>query len=220
MTVAVRDGEALAAHTLNGRLGIVGGLSILGTTGVVVPYSCAAWIDTIHRGIDVARALDLRHVAGATGTVSEATVQRRHALPDPALIDMGDFAGGMLKYLRRHPVERVTLAGGVAKLSKLGQGLLDLHSSRGAIDRDWLAAQAAAAGGREPLLQAIRVANTAAEAFELCDQAGVALGGGVANAAWATAAAALGPGMWLDILMVDREGRVVAETPPRPTGSR
>ena len=85
-------------------LGIVGGLSILGTTGIVVPFSCAAWIHSIHRGIDVARASGLDHLAGATGSTSEKAVQQLHHLPEQALIDMGDFVGGMLKYLRRHPV--------------------------------------------------------------------------------------------------------------------
>ena len=109
--------------TLNGRLGIVGGLSILGTTGIVVPYSCSAWIHSIHRGIDVARAAGLTHIAGATGASSEAAVQKLYGLPEIALIDMGDFVGGMLKYLRAHPVPRVTIAGGVGKMTKLAQGL-------------------------------------------------------------------------------------------------
>src|SRR3954466_3197056 len=120
--VSVPGGAEIAAKTWNPRLGIVGGLSILGTTGIVVPFSCAAWIHSIHRGIDVARAEGLSHVAGATGATSEAAVQRLHGLPDHALLDMGDFAGGMLKYLRRHPVPKVTVAGGVAKVTKLGQG--------------------------------------------------------------------------------------------------
>ena len=94
------DGEKLALKTLNGRLGIVGGISILGTTGIVIPYSCSAWIHSIHRGIDVARAAGLDHVAGATGSTSEAAVQKLHGLPEIALIDMGDFVGGMLKYIR------------------------------------------------------------------------------------------------------------------------
>ena len=110
-------------ETLNGRLGIVGGLSILGTTGIVVPYSCSAWIHSIHRGIDVARAAGLTHIAGATGANSEAAVQKLHGLPEIALIDMGDFVGGMLKYVRAHPLPRVTIAGGVAKMTKLAQGL-------------------------------------------------------------------------------------------------
>ena len=93
-------GGELAERTLNGRLGIVGGLSILGTTGIVIPYSCSAWIHSIHRGIDVARAAGLDHIAGSTGSTSEAAVQKLHGLPETALIDMGDFVGGMLKYLR------------------------------------------------------------------------------------------------------------------------
>ena len=129
--IGIPDGEALATRTLNGRLGIVGGLSILGTTGIVVPYSCAAWIDSIHRGIDVARAAGLPHVAGATGSTSEAAVAALHGLPEVALLEMGDFVGGMLRYLRRRPVPRVTIAGGVAKMTKLAQGRLDLHSKRG-----------------------------------------------------------------------------------------
>src|SRR5499427_721906 len=117
--IAIPNGEALAAHTLNARLGIVGGLSILGTTGIVVPYSCSAWIASIHSGIDVARAAGLTHLVGSTGANSETAAQKLYDLPEIALIDMGDFVGGMLKYLRRHPVPRVTIAGGVAKMTKL-----------------------------------------------------------------------------------------------------
>src|SRR5580693_930214 len=97
--LSVPGGEKIAERTLNGRLGIVGGLSILGTTGIVVPFSCAAWIDTIHRGIDVARAAGLSHIAGSTGSTSEAAIKALHGLPDVALIEMGDFVGAMLKYL-------------------------------------------------------------------------------------------------------------------------
>jgi cobalt-precorrin-5B (C1)-methyltransferase len=125
---------------MNARLGIVGGLSILGTTGIVVPYSCSSWIHSIQRGIDVARAAGLEHIAAATGATSESAVQHLYDLPQHALIDMGDFAGGVLKYLRSHPVERLTLAGGFAKFAKLAQGQLDLHSARSRVDIGALAA--------------------------------------------------------------------------------
>ena len=146
----------MAAKTLNARLGIVGGLSILGTTGVVIPYSCAAWIASIHHGIDVARATGVTHVAGATGRTSEAAVKALYDLPETALLDMGDFVGGTLKYLRTHPVPRVTIAGGIAKITKLAQGMLDLHSARGRVELGALAEVARACGGSEELARTHR----------------------------------------------------------------
>jgi cobalt-precorrin-5B (C1)-methyltransferase len=212
--ISIPDGEALAAKTLNGRLGIVGGLSILGTTGIVVPYSCSAWIHSIHRGIDVARAAGLTHIAGATGASSEAAAQKLYSLPEIALIDMGDFVGGMLKYLRRHPVARVTIAGGVAKMSKLAQGLTDLHSKRGAVDLLALAGFADAAGGSATLHDRIVAANTAAEAFAHAQAEGIALGDNVAQAAQATAARVVaGNDIAIEIAVFDREQVLVGRAP-------
>ena len=193
--VGVEDGLRLAERTLNGRLGIVGGLSILGTTGIVVPFSCAAWIDTIHRGIDVARAAGVGHIAGSTGNTSEAAVAALYGLPEMALIEMGDFAGGMLRYLRRHPVPRLTVAGGVAKMTKLAQGRLDLHSKRGSADMADLAALAGVPG--------VATANTVAEAFGLAPH----LGDAVAGRAWQTVVTALeGAPVAVDVVVFDRTG--------------
>jgi len=208
--IAIPDGENLATRTLNGRLGIVGGLSILGTTGIVIPYSCSSWIHSIRSGIDVARAIGLDHVAGATGATSEAAVQKLYGLSEPALIDMGDFVGGMLKYIRTHPLPRVTIAGGVAKMTKLAQGLLDLHSKRGAVDLAALAGFAAAAGGSAELGARILAANTAAEAFGLAQAEGVALGDAVARAAREVAARVVeGRGVDIDVVVFDRDGTLV-----------
>jgi cobalt-precorrin-5B (C1)-methyltransferase len=211
--ISIPGGEEMAAKTMNARLGILGGLSILGTTGVVIPYSCAAWIASIHQGIDVARALGLTHVAGATGRTSEAAVKALYGLPDSALIDMGDFVGGMLKYLAAHPVPRVTIAGGVAKITKLAQGLLDLHSGRGSVDLATLAGIAREAGGSEALCKRIRSANTTAEAFALAKEDGVSIGDAVAERAWVTAAEVLGgTATQLEVLIFDREGNLTGQS--------
>jgi cobalt-precorrin-5B (C1)-methyltransferase len=215
--IAIPGGEALAARTVNARLGIVGGLSILGTTGIVVPYSCAAWIHSIYSGIDVARAGGFAHVAGSTGSTSEEAVRALHGLPDVALIDMGDFVGGMLKYLRTHPIPRVTIAGGVGKMTKLAQGLLDLHSKRGAVDRAALAAVARASGGLPALAARIAGANTTAQAFADARAEGIALGDAVAAAAWQTAARVVADTeINLEIVLFDRDGRLVGRAPFRP----
>ena len=209
--ISVPGGAVLAERTLNGRLGIVGGLSILGTTGLVIPFSCAAWIDSIHRGIDVARAMGVPHIAGSTGRTSELAVQGLHELPEVALIEMGDFVGGMLKYLRAHPVKRLTIAGGLAKMTKLGQGRLDLHSRRGEADLAGLAALAMRHGATPALGKAIADANTVAQAFALAADA-VPLGDAVAEAAWRVAADALrSAGSELEIVVFDREGAMLGQ---------
>lgn len=205
--VSVPDGVDLAEKTWNGRLGIEGGLSILGTTGIVRPFSCSAWIHSIHRGIDVARANGFDHVAGATGKTSESAVQKLLQLSNYALIDMGDFAGGMLKYLRDNPVPRLTIAGGFAKLTKLGQGFLDLHSGRSQVDFDWLADGALAIGGGDRLVESIRNANTANHALEFARKSGLALGNYVALQATETAKKVIEDSeISLDVLVFDREG--------------
>lgn len=216
--VSIAEGAALATRTLNPRLGIVGGLSVLGTTGIVIPFSCAAWIHSIHRGIDVARAMGFDHVAGSTGNASEMAVQKHHGLHEVALIDMGDFVGGMLKYIRAHPVPRVTIAGGVAKMTKLAQGMLDVHSKRGAPDLDMLAEVAAGEGADAALAARIRAANTVAQAFSEAEAAGIRIGDAVARRAWAAAAPVLGSeSIALEILVFDREGRLLGEAPFAPT---
>jgi cobalt-precorrin-5B (C1)-methyltransferase len=211
--ISIPGGERIAQRTANARLGIIGGLSILGTTGVVIPYSCSAWIHSIHRGVDVARASGCVHVGAATGETSEAAIRALYGLPDHALIEMGDFVGGMLKYLRDHPVPRVTIAGGPAKMTKLAQGRLDLHSKRGAVDLEALAKCVAEADGAAALAEAIVSANSGLHAFELAEAAGFDLAAVVAGGAWAVAARVLaGASIELEIVVIGRDGRVLASS--------
>ena len=208
VTVSIDDGEAIAQRTWNPRIGIVGGLSVLGTTGVVVPYSCAAWIASIHEGVDVARATGVRHAAGTTGSSSTATVERLY--PGVELLDMGDFAGAVLKYLHGHPIARITLCGGFAKMSKLANGYLDLHSHRTQVDHEHLAALAARAGAGPELAARVRRAPTAAGAQALCAEAGVPLGDAVAAAARAEAQAVIdNPHVDVEVICTDRKGAIV-----------
>ncbi len=210
ITLSVPGGERIAERTWNPRLGIVGGISILGTTGIVVPFSCSAWIHSIHRGIDVSRAAGVRHVLGATGSTSEDAARALYEFPDHALLDMGDFAGGLLKYLREHPIARLTMAGGFAKFAKLSHGALDLHSGRSQIDMDWLAGEAKACGADATAVEAMRHANTAMEALALsgCESA---LAARISQGARRTALNVLrGAPVEVETIVVSRDGRILA----------
>ncbi len=208
VTVSIPGGEELAERTMNGRLGIVGGLSILGTTGVVIPYSCSAWIHSIHRGIDVARALGLSHVAGCTGKSSDAAVRRLYRLEDQAMLDMGGFVGALLKYLRRHPLPRLTLGGGFAKMAKLAAGEMDLHSTAAAVDVTRLAALLADLGGPPALVAEAGRAVSAARVLALAGDRPLAAA--VARRAREAALAVLAGGVAVDVVVVDRQGRIIA----------
>ncbi len=210
VTVSVRDGERIARETWNGRLGIVGGLSILGTTGIVRPYSCAAWIHSIHRGIDVARARGREHVAACTGATSERTVREHYALDETDMLDMGDFAGPLLKYLRSNPLPRLTLGGGFAKLCKLAQGETDLHSKRSQVDFGWLAARVQALGGNAELVDATKSANTALDVLVRCQAAELNIAIDIAERARTTAQALADPSTSVEVAVCARDGELLA----------
>jgi cobalt-precorrin-5B (C1)-methyltransferase len=205
VTVSVPGGADIALKTWNPRLGIKGGLSILGTTGIVRPFSCAAWIASIHRGIDVAVADGLPHVAGCTGSTSEKVVQDMYGLPDHAMLDMGDFSGGLLKYLAKHPVPRVTIGGGIGKITKLAQGAVDLHSSRTQVDFETLNTLSLSLG-----LTDISDANTALEAVT---RAGNELAQAIAEQARERVRNQLKSAVQhIDIVVIDRAGTVLGKT--------
>jgi cobalt-precorrin-5B (C1)-methyltransferase len=213
--ISVDHGEELAAKTWNPRLGILGGLSILGTTGIVVPYSCSAWIDSIRSGIDIAVAMGHPHVAACTGSASESVVLGEYTLPTEAFLDMGDFAGAVLKYLKVHPVPRLTLAGGFAKMSKLAAGSLDLHSGRSQVDTAFLAELAGGVGAGAELVASIRAAGSGLHALKLASAADIPLGDAVARAARETSLAVLdGAPVSVDTLCIDRRGVIVGRAQP------
>jgi cobalt-precorrin-5B (C1)-methyltransferase len=210
--ISVPGGEELAKQTWNPRLGIVGGISILGTTGIVHPFSCSAWIASIHRGIDVIRAAGLEHAAACTGSTTESAVQQRYGLPEFAFIDMGDFAGAVLKYLRQHPIRRLTLAGGFGKFCKLADGFLDLHSGRSQVNLEALARWAAERGANELTQRMITEANTASEALAIAQQQNVPLAQVVAAKAQQVALEEVNGKVAIEVLVYDRDGTMVAGT--------
>ncbi|MDF1668640.1 MAG: cobalt-precorrin-5B (C(1))-methyltransferase [Roseovarius sp.] len=199
ITISIPGGAAMAGKTWNPRLGIKGGLSILGTTGIVRPFSCSSWIASIHRGIDVARADGATHVAGCTGSTSEKAVQTLYDLPDHAMLDMGDFAGGLLKYLARNPVERITIGGGIGKMTKLAQGARDLHSGRSQVDFTALA------GALD--MPDLNSMNTALQAYE---SAGEFMVNWVAEHALENIRAMLPDDIKADTVVIDRQGKILA----------
>ena len=209
VTISVPNGEKMAEKTMNGRLGIQGGISILGTTGIVHPYSCSAWIASIRSGVDVARAAHYDHIAAATGRTSEEAIKKLCRLPDDALIDMGDFAGGLLKYVRDNPVPRLTIAGGFGKISKLADGHMDLHSARASINFSHLADTLGTLGGDGA--QA-KEANTTREVLDRAGPLAPALAAHVANEARIHAQTVAGLVTDITVVIIGRDGVILANT--------
>jgi cobalt-precorrin-5B (C1)-methyltransferase len=213
VTISVPGGERIAQKTWNPRLGIIGGISILGTTGIVIPFSCSAWIHSIHSGIDVARAAGLDHIVGSTGKTSEEAVRTRLGLDAEAYIDMGDFVGGLLKYLRTRPVARLTIAGGFAKMSKLAQGALDLHSGRSEVDLAYLGALLKQLGADQKLVLFCAMANSAKQVLDMAMDEGFDLADLVAkNAAKIAQNTVKSSKVQVEVIVVDRAGRIVGNS--------
>ncbi|WP_250656025.1 cobalt-precorrin-5B (C(1))-methyltransferase [Alkalimarinus coralli] len=207
--IGIKNGEHIATKTMNPRLGIVGGLSILGTTGIVRPFSCSAYIASIQQGIDVAYKNDIKHIAACTGSTSEKRAQRLYSLPEMALVEMGDFVGAVLKHIKHAPVAKLSLIGGFGKFSKLANGHMDLHSRASNIDLEELADKAALGGADEPLCKQIKVCNTSLQALKLCQQHSIPLGNIICEQARSVAAKLIPNRVQVEVWAVDKQGDVV-----------
>ncbi|ETX10838.1 cobalt-precorrin-6A synthase [Marinomonas ushuaiensis DSM 15871] len=215
VSVGVINGEQIAQKTMNPRLGILGGLSILGTTGIVRPFSCAAYIASIHQGIDVARANSITHIAATTGNSSEDAIKSHYQLDDMALIEMGDFVGAVLKHVKK--VERtdskqlikLSICGGFGKISKLAQGNMDLNSRASSIDLNALAKLAATLGADETLQTKMANANTSVEALSFAQEQNIELADAVCQQASEFARKYIPNHMELEVWAIDRKGHFV-----------
>jgi cobalt-precorrin-5B (C1)-methyltransferase len=172
--LTVPGGEEMAKQTLNARLGLVGGISILGTTGIVRPYSTAAFKASIIQGIDVAHERGHRTLVVTTGGKSEAYAMKLHPeIPEEAFIQMGDFVGATVKHCARRAVERVLIVGMIGKLSKMANGKMQTHAAGSEVSMELLAALAGELGARPEILEEMRGANTARHVLELCAREGL-----------------------------------------------
>ena len=212
VTVSIPGGEELARRTLNARIGILGGLSILGTTGVVRPMSTASWRASVVQSIDVAAANSLRHIVLTTGGRSERFATALYPeLPEMAFVQMGIFTGESLKRAVERGVPKVTVCGMIGKLAKLATGQMQTHVAGGGVDLTFLADLARKAGARDDLVAAIARANTARHVEELIS-ASDSPASFETVAAWAAASCNdhVGGRLDLEVVMFDFEGRVLA----------
>jgi cobalt-precorrin-5B (C1)-methyltransferase len=170
VTISIPNGEDLAKETLNGRLGILGGLSILGTTGIVIPYSHAAFKVSILKAIRVARANGCSQLVLTPGGKSESFAQHVLSLPEESFIEVGDFVAQAMAYCRANHPTRVTFCALPGKFSKVAAGQLETHARDGEVDFRFLADVAGIAGLPELLLDKIRSSSTARGVFAMVKQ--------------------------------------------------
>jgi len=169
VTFSVPGGEAMAAKTSNARLGIVGGISILGTTGVVKPFSTAAYRASVLQQIDVAAAQGAGVIVLCTGTRSDAFAQRvLPDLPPVCFVEVGDFTGIALRRAARNGFRRVVWVGMVGKITKLAAGVMMTHYRRSAVDTGLLESVAHEAGAPQAVVAAATETNTARHFYETC----------------------------------------------------
>ncbi len=174
ITISVPDGERMARKTTNARLGIIGGISILGTTGIVRPFSTASWRASVEQAISVLAAQGEDTVVLCTGGRTEkGAMKLLPALPEVCFVEVGDFTGAALRRAMEHGLTRVVFAGMAGKLTKLAAGVLMTHYTRSKVSLDLLKDITLAAGGDQDLAGRVAAANTARHAAELWDEAGL-----------------------------------------------
>ena len=167
VVISVPKGEEIAKKTDNPRLGILGGISILGTTRIVLPYSTASFAASIRQSLDVAIAMGADTVALTTGGRSEDFAKGLFKLPDHCFVQMGDFAGYSIKQCANKKLRKVVIAGFVGKLTKMAMGVKQTHVAGSHVDMEFMARLAAECKAPPKLVQEIRGANTARHVSEI-----------------------------------------------------
>ena len=166
--ISVPRGEEMAKETTNARLGILGGISILGTTGIVKPYSTSAYMASVKQSIDVAYEQGQRDFVLTTGGKSEQFAMKLFPkLPEECFIQVGDFVGVGLQTCARKGVPQASIVGMIGKLSKMADGKMQTHVAGSQVNTELLARLAKEAGASASLVEQIRTANTARHALEL-----------------------------------------------------
>jgi cobalt-precorrin-5B (C1)-methyltransferase len=164
----------MAKQTLNARLGLLGGISILGTSGIVTPYSTSAYRASIVQAINVASNRGLEELVLTTGGKSEAyAIELYKHLPEDAFIQMGDFVGAAIKHCAKKNVRRALIVGMMGKLSKMANGKMQTHAAGSDVNLELLAELALQSGGDEALAVQIRESTTARRVLELCAERGL-----------------------------------------------
>jgi cobalt-precorrin-5B (C1)-methyltransferase len=172
VVISVPDGAQMAKRTTNARLGIVGGISILGTTGIVRPFSTASWRASVLQAVDVMAAQGEDVCVLTTGGRTEKAAMRLlPRLPEVCFVEVGDFTGAAVTRCVERGLERAVFVGMAGKLTKLGAGIMMTHYTRSRVDTDYLAEVSGRAGGDDGLVAAVAGANTARHAYELWSEA-------------------------------------------------
>jgi cobalt-precorrin-5B (C1)-methyltransferase len=201
VVISVPEGERMARRTTNRRLGVLGGISILGTTGIVRPFSTASWRASVVQAVQVAGAQEETTVVLCTGGRTErGAMALLPGLPEVCFIEVGDFTGAALRTGIEHGITRVVFVGMVGKLTKLASGVLMTHYTRSTVDTGLLGRITASAGGPPALAGAVGAANTARHAYELWAGAGLLRAAGDALCARVR-----------DVLVRFTDGRLTAE---------
>ncbi len=217
VVISVPHGEEMAKETVNARLGLIGGISILGTTGIVKPYSTAAYKASVVQAIDVAREREIEVLVLTTGGKSEAYAMRLYpTYVEEAFIQVGDFVGVAVRHAARRKAARVVVVGMIGKLSKMADGRMMTHAAGSEVNMELLASLAEGLKAPAELVAQIRAANTARHVLELASKDGSGASG-LPSAVCARAAEHLanhaGGAIEVHVVLVDFDGRVLGASP-------
>jgi cobalt-precorrin-5B (C1)-methyltransferase len=212
--VTVPKGEEIARKTDNPRLGIMGGISILGTTGIVLPYSTASFAASIRQSLDVAIAMGADTVVLTTGGRSEDFAKVLFKFQDHCFVQMGDFSGYSVKQCATKKIRKAVIAGFIGKLTKMAMGVKQTHVAGSHVDMEFMAGLAIQCNASPDVANEIRGANTARHVAEIVSKNNV-IGyfDAVCKKVFEQMRAHAGDQLDIHVIMFEFDGKVIGRHP-------